>query len=392
MTLLIDHPRLASFRRDGDAERVAAARSFLDAERLDFFRRHPDALYDRTTWSRFAALGLFSLFGPEDLGGHERGAFGVALLSDCLKADLLCSIDLAVYVQGIVATMTLALSPDSAPARALLPEVMTGRKIVCTAYTDADRSRPVTAEPRGDDLVIAGAKSLIINAVHADVALVSVMIGQAGAHCIVDLDSPGVTRHRLPRSNDQASFVQGHISFDDVVVPRRNLLARGIGRLWLWESVMTLSRLTNSASILRALGGLEEAARTHLAPRMVTGGLLGQTPGWALWQARITAQQAILRATIVDCILRLAARERVSGLVAGLKARAGTQASALAAQALDMAGGQGVLQDNPFNRYHTALQCKKFAAGGEYDLLRLFEAGSKRPAAREPLGAVAGAA
>ena len=379
---LSDHPRLAAFRRPSDTDFVAAAQAFLTPERLADFAETPNMLYRKDIWSEMARLGLFSIFAPEKFGGQERGAFGIALLSDCLKADALCSIDLAVYVQGIVAATTLAHNPQNELACALLPKVVTGETIVCSAYTDADRSQPVSAEEQGDNLIINGAKTLIINAIHADYVVATVHIGREGANCIIDMKSPGITLERLARASNTGSFVQGKINFHNVVVPKSNLLVRGISRQWLWETVMAYSRLTNVSSILRAMGALEKTGEDILAPRTVSGGVMTDMPAYALWRSRLRSGQTVLKSTIVECILRLEAKERVGGLVAGVKARAGTTAYQLSAQALDMAGGSGVLAGNPLGKIHASMRCKKFAAGGEYDLLKLYGATLPRPRAQ----------
>jgi len=376
VTRLIDTPALAELRRPGDSAFVDAALDYLTAERLARFNQETDLMYQRNTWTSLARLGLFSIFGPEIHGGQDRNAFGIALMADCLANDALCSIDLAIYVQGIVAVRTLAYNPKNELAMTLLPKVMQGEAIVCTAYTDADRSRPTTADDVEDTFVINGRKSLIINAIHADYVVVTLQMGQKGANCIVDLKSPGVSLDRLIRESSTGTFVQGVISFDNVVVPKSNLLTAGIGSIWLWESVMAFSRLTNVSSILRTVGVLEECAEEVLAGRQVSGGLLSEMPAYQHWKSRVRYTQAILRANVINCILRLEAKERVGGVIAGLKARAGTVSYELSAAALDMAGGSGVLRSNPLGRIHASLRCKKFAAGGAYDLLKLYDTAS----------------
>jgi len=105
-------------------EFIEAAQSFLTTERIDGYAKTHDGLYEPNNWQQLADLGLFSLFAPEEFGGQNRGAFGIALLSSCLRYDRLCSVDLAIYVQGIVAVTTLAQSTKIPLAQHLLSQVV----------------------------------------------------------------------------------------------------------------------------------------------------------------------------------------------------------------------------------------------------------------------------
>jgi len=377
---MMDHPRLAGLFTDDDRQMAAAARIYLSAERLAVFRGRIGALYEPAHWSALGDLKLFSVFAAPEAGGRNLGAAGVALYNDILVDDPFGDVDLALYVQSVVAAMTLSQNRANPRAAEVLDGVVRGRLVLCTAYTDADRDNPVRARLDGDMLVLSGRKWLVVNAPHADFAVATVITGQDRLNCIVDLRAGGVSVEPLARAGVTGSYSQGIVDFQDTVVARANVLSSGIKRLLDWNRIMTISRLLNVVSATHSLAGLIDLATTRLAAKSIGGGRrLADSAHYRAWAASARSTHALLQAGIVGEIAGLTTGARREGPVAGLKAWAMIRCHQLATEAVDMAGGAGVIVDNPIAKIQAAIQCHKFSSGGEFDLLGIY-AGSIRTA------------
>jgi alkylation response protein AidB-like acyl-CoA dehydrogenase len=142
------------------------------------------------------------------------------------------------------------------------------------------------AEVRGDNFVINGQKVWTSGAHHADFCICFVRTDPAVPKhrgisvLLLEMSTPGITVRPLPSLVDRTSWVDfNEVFFDDVVVPRENLLGElndgwrvanaslghERGMLWVWES----ARLDRALEL-----AVDEARRTD-----TTGHRLGERAG-----------------------------------------------------------------------------------------------------------------
>ena len=218
----------------------------------------PDELY------RVAAReGILGLGFPEALGGHLPDADpGYRILA----AEELHRLGTGVVFADL-ATHWIALPPVvnlGTPALhdEVVRPVLAGGKRIAFAVTEpaggSDASAMTTqAEPRGDDWVVNGSKTLISGAMRADYLLTAVRTASGGAGGIslllIDAADPGVTRQPVPGLG-WYSASNGAIEFRNVVVPAGRLLGienRGFASLLPQFNIERLSSVAATLAMSR---------------------------------------------------------------------------------------------------------------------------------------------
>jgi alkylation response protein AidB-like acyl-CoA dehydrogenase len=171
----------------------------------------------RAVFEKAAAIGLTSLQVPEDLGGC--GA------SFSVKADIagvLAEADFGVAM-AIINTHNVAakLASLAGAPHAVLPGLIAGKRIGCTALTEADAGSDVTTMRMMATRVeggwrLDGEKVWITNAVHADTIIVYAQtktVGDAAGVAAFLVDANRAGFERGPRSDVAGLFTTGSGSF-----------------------------------------------------------------------------------------------------------------------------------------------------------------------------------
>jgi len=193
-----------------------------------------------------ATQGLTSARIPESFGGAGLSALTLGLMIEQMPPV----VALAVSVQEVTAARIHFESTPEQRER-LLPDLIAGRKITCTATTEPDvgsdsRSVKTRISEEGNDLVINGRKMWISNASVCDVISVTGTLGK---------DEKGLSRMvRVVADREQSPFEtretptlglrQGHLGevlFENCRVPRDNLL----GHVGDAARILTLTWLVN---------------------------------------------------------------------------------------------------------------------------------------------------
>lgn len=184
-------------------------------------------------------------------------------------------------IQGlsIFAPSVIDFGTEDQKARWALP-VLRAEKTTCLGMSEPGAgsdlaSLTTRAELRGDNFVINGQKVWTSGAHHADFCICFVRTDPAAPKhrgisvLLLEMSTPGITVRPLPSLVDRTSWVDfNEVFFDDVVVPRENLLGElndgwrvanaslghERGMLWVWES----ARLDRALEL-----AVNEARRVH---------------------------------------------------------------------------------------------------------------------------------
>ncbi|OED49647.1 hypothetical protein AB838_06220 [Rhodobacteraceae bacterium (ex Bugula neritina AB1)] len=375
---LMQQPGLEDLFSPGDHARVRAIQELLSPDSLDRLKAQRDGIYQAGLWQELGAAGLFSLMPPPDrsLTGVDA-ARAVAMMSDALCHDHKSELDLAIYVHGLVAALTLHFARDVTAAAELLGPVQRGEVVFCTAYTDRDPAHPAEGRRHQGGFLLSGRKWLSVNMPHADFSVVTFQSGAISHAAILPLRGAGLSRSRTRQSASGAMYSQGALEMDSVFVPQEYILSSGLQRLRVWNRVMTLSRLLNAVSAARLLGRLRCVVEVDLAGRQVLGTAFSKHPAFMRWKAKARARHTVLQQAITATLRDIAGNRFNEAQVAGFKALAIRDAFELALNAQDMAGGAGTLAENEIAQITHSLSHHKFSSGGEAQLMSFF--GSSLP-------------
>ncbi len=209
-------------------------RAFVDREVAPHVNAwDEEGKFPRELYRRAAAVGLLALGYPEEYGGVREGVdvFHSLISSEELARAGSGGLIASLMTLGIGLPPVLALGSGELKAR-IAPDVIAGRKLIALCITEPSGGSDVAniktrAVRDGDHYVVNGEKTFITTGYRADYLTVAVRTGGAGAgglsFLLVEAESPGVTRAKLPKMgwwmSDTAS-----IGFSDVRVPVENLI------------------------------------------------------------------------------------------------------------------------------------------------------------------------
>lgn len=305
-----------------------------------------------------AELGLTLLGVPGSLGGiaDERSAVTTALVLEelargdmgiaaALMAPAAVATALAQYGSGDQqATYLPALTGDGVPARASLA-VMEARPLF-------DPLRPATtATRRGDDLVLSGAKALVVDAADAELLVISALVDGMPRLVIVEAGTRGLTVGDDPAMGIRASRT-GRLVLDDVVVPAANLLGTTEDHL----DAVRRARLAWAA----AACGTAQAALDQLVPyvkaREAFGEPIAHRQAVAFTISDIAIELAGLRLVVWRAASRLDQGRDAAQLIAHARQLTATHAAQIGSNAVQLLGGHGFVKEFANERWYRDLR------------------------------------
>jgi citronellyl-CoA dehydrogenase len=206
----------------------------VEAELAPHAREWDDAgEFPRALFRRFGELGWFGIRLPPEWGGSGLDYWHVVAYVEELVRSRCAGVDMAMLVQGEMATPVIAELGTDEQKREFLAPAIRGEKIAALAISEPDAGSDVaairtTARPDGDDLVVNGAKTWITNGTRADFLTLLVRTGDAGHGGLSLLTFPTDVRgfavsRKLEKVGNHASDT-ALLFFEDCRVPRRFLL------------------------------------------------------------------------------------------------------------------------------------------------------------------------
>jgi acyl-CoA dehydrogenase len=218
---------------DEHEELRQSIRGFIERELAPHAQQWEDERwFPDEVFGTLAAQGLLGLKYPEELGGQ-----GGDYLHEAVLCEEMAAIGSGGAAAGIGAHINIATPPiwkfgtDEQKQRYLVPAIR-GEKIGALGITEPEAGSDVAAlrtraEPSDDGWVVNGEKTYITNGVRADFIVTAVKTSSEGGHhgisfLIIDRGE-GVSSSKLEKLGWHASDT-ATISFQDVFVPRENLL------------------------------------------------------------------------------------------------------------------------------------------------------------------------
>jgi alkylation response protein AidB-like acyl-CoA dehydrogenase len=220
--------------------------------------------------SQAAELGLLGVVFPEEYGGGGLGETGYCIVLEEV-ARACASTATVIGGHQSIGAMALHLFGDEALKQRYLPRLARGELIAAFALSEAEAGSDAgalrtEAKPDGDGWRLSGAKTWITNGNIADVMAVFAVTDRArGSRGIsafwIETAWPGF---RVGKPEDKMGIRgSGTVSiyFDDVAVPKENILGKTGDGFKIAMRTLECGRLTLAAS---CLGQAKEALRVSL--------------------------------------------------------------------------------------------------------------------------------
>ncbi len=336
--------------------RIARERVAARAAEIDATGEYPQDMFDL-----LREVGLFTLPYPADQGGSG------SLLSSCLAVEELGRVcyntAYLLVVQWVPLGTILAGGTPEQKAR-LLPSLASGAKRAAFSLTEPQSGSDVAgirtrARPDGDGFVLNGGKIWCTNAAVSDFVLVGARLEQPDGRgevnfFIVERDRPGFRIGRKEEKLGARGVPSSALFFDDVRLPRENLLGGGAGG---FRSVMEALNRSRPIIAARAVGlaqGAMEHAIAFARERRAFGKNVVDYQGIRWMIADMAIQiQAARQLTYAAAAAADAGKSgtELAPLAASAKCFASDVAMKVATDAVQIFGAAGISNEYPINRY-----------------------------------------
>ncbi len=346
----------------------AMARRFADeairpaAEELDRSETFPADIY-----GRMAALGLFGICVPEEMGGPGLDTLAYALVMEELSRGYASVADQCGLVE-LVSTLLVRHGTDD-QRRQWLPGLLaaTTRPAYCITEPEAgsDVAGIRTAARReGDGWVLDGGKIWIHNAPVADVGFVLARTDPEAGHrgmsvFIVDLHAKGVSRGPKESKMGQRASPVGALTFEGVHLPPGALLGDEGRGFHMMMGALDKGRV-GIAALAVGIGqaGLE-AAVDYAAQRRQFDRAVAEFQGVQWLLADIAKDVEAARLLVHSAASRIDAGADATRHCAMAKCFAGDMAVQRTADAVQVFGGSGYIRGFEVERlYRDAKICQ----------------------------------
>lgn len=217
--------------------------------------RVPSDGYDRDLWRRMAGeLDLMGFSIPDEYGGSGFTWAEQAVVFEELGRSLTA---LPYFASVALATTALLSTPDDAAKARYLPAFADGSKVGALAIGDGDANNPASARPVKGGYQLSGCKPYVLDALFADLLLVTAEVNHACALFAVEASAPEVAIQPL----DTLDLTRGTAR-----VTMTNVHAELIGEIGAAPSYLRRAGdLANSALTSEQVGGIDRCLEMSVA-------------------------------------------------------------------------------------------------------------------------------
>ncbi|MFJ9691696.1 acyl-CoA dehydrogenase family protein [Kitasatospora sp. NPDC101183] len=290
----------------------ATVKAFLAKEVLPHYDRwEKDGIVDRSAWLAAGRQGLLGLAVPEEYGGGGTPDFrhAAVLAEEFARAG---ASGLAIGLHNDIIGPYLTSLATEEQKRRWLPGFCSGELITAIAMTEPGTGSDLQgirtqAVDHGDHFLLSGAKTFISNGILADlVIVVARTTPEGGAHglslLVVERGTPGFERGRNLDKIGQKAQDTAELFFQDVKVPKENLLGELNGGFVHLMQNLAQERLTIAAAAIAGAEYLVEITTEYVKQREAFGRPLARLQHVRFEIAELATECAVTRAFVDRCI------------------------------------------------------------------------------------------
>lgn len=356
-------------------------RTFIKREAIPYIDQwEADGIVPRSFHKKAGEAGLLGLGFPEEHGGTSAGidSFHKLVLVEETARSGAGGVQSGLFTHAVAMPLIIDHG-DAALTADIVPQVISGKKIVAIAVTEPSGGSDVaalktTARKDGGHYVVNGSKTFISNGMRADYFVTAVRTGGEGmsgiSMLLIPADSDGVSRTSLKKmgwhSGDTAT-----LHFDDVRVPASHLLGvenRGFKAIlenFNWERLQAAQQCSSFARIAH------EEAVEWANQRVTFGQKLGSHPIIRSKLADMKRQIDATQAWIDLCAWQFDRGTESAADLALLKVQATLMFEKVVRDAAQTLGGASFVQGTLTERIYREVRVVAIGGGSEEILLDL---------------------
>lgn len=334
-------------------------RRFVEKEVVPNLERWSEAgLVDRELIAKAGQTGILGMSAPEQFGGGgvDDFRFNAIVIEELARVGATAIVMTLCGFNDLVAPYFVAFGSDEQNARWLAP-MIAGEKVGAIAMTEPGTGSDLaaiatTAIPDGDELVLNGAKTFISNGLLADyfivVARTDPEAGRDGfSLVVVEADTPGFTRTGPLKKIGLAAQDTAELHFDNVRVPRANVLgAEGAA----WKQMrrnLSVERLHIAVTSMARMSATFEDALEYSMTRQAFGQRIADFQANRFYLAELATEIEIAQVFIDRCITEASSHSLDEATAAMAKWWVTELHQKVIQRALQLHGGYGFMREYP---------------------------------------------
>jgi alkylation response protein AidB-like acyl-CoA dehydrogenase len=355
--------RLMSDRPILEAEHEAfrrTARAFIDKEVVPHHEQwEADGQVSRGVWTRAGAQGLLCFDVDEEYGGPgvDDFRYNMVLAEELTRAGA-HGPGFPVHTDIIVPYLS-SLGTDEQKRR-WLPGCVSGETITAIAMTEPGAGSDLqgirtTAVDKGDHYVLSGAKTFISNGAMADLVVVVARTDPEAGHkgislLVVERGMEGFERGRNLDKVGMHAQDTSELFFDDVVVPKDNLLGEAGGGFVHLMQNLPQERLSIATMAAAACEAVLDMCLAYVKEREAFGRPIGKFQNTRFVIAEMATEAHVCRVFVDDCVRRHVAGELDAKLASMAKWWSTELQKKIVDQGVQLFGGYGYMREYPIAR------------------------------------------
>jgi len=306
--------------------------------------------YDPKLWREMAELGWASVILPEEHGGLDFGFTGIGVILEETGRTLAAS---PLFATAVVGASAILLGGSEEQKTTLLPAIAAGELTLALALEESHHHNPAhiatTAIRAGDDFIISGSKTFVLDGHSAD-QLIVVARSSGGDRdrdgltlLLVDRDSEGVSCQRTIMADSRNA---ANVRLDGVRVGADRVIG-DVGQGWqVLEPTLDRGRVAIAAEMMGYALECFDRTVAYLKEREQFGVLIGSFQGLQHRAAHMQSELELARSVLLQALSTVDDTPEQLPLMASLaKARLNELVLLVTNEAVQMHGGIGVTDE-----------------------------------------------
>lgn len=335
-------------------------RSFIEKEITPHHAQwEADGVVDRAVWTKAGELGLLCFDVDEEYGGAgvKDFRYNMVVAEELTRAGA-SGPGFPVHTDIIVPYISSLGTEEQ--KRRWLPGLVSGEIISAIAMTEPGAGSDLqgirtTAVDQGDHYLLNGSKTFISNGILADLVIVVAKTDPEAGHkgvslLVVERGMDGFERGRNLEKVGLKAQDTAELFFDDVVVPKENLLGEeGSGFISLMVN-LPQERLSIAMIAAAACEHVLELSLAYAKEREAFGKPIGKFQHNRFLVAEMATEAHIARVFVDDCVRRHNAGQLDAKLASMAKWWTTELQTKLVDRAVQLHGGYGYMMEYPIAR------------------------------------------
>ena len=307
-------------------------------------------LWDKDIWQEMVNLGWSGILIPEEFGGSDFGVAGISvILQECGKTLTPSPL----FSTGVLGAYAISNFGTQEQKEKYLPKIVSGEITTALAVDESSHHDPCKtlfkAEQKGNDFLLNGKKTFVIDGVSADVLIILARTsGNSGDLAgltlfIIESDVDGIKKIKLDMA-DSRNYA--NIEFNDIECSNKSILGALESGGETVERILDIGRIAMSAEMLGNAESAFETTIDYLKQRKQFGVLIGTFQALQHRAAEMFCEIELTKSAVMAAIHGADENsnelQRLSSLA---KTIAGETLNLVSNEAIQMHGGIGVTDE-----------------------------------------------